>query len=36
VKPLEDEAKEAKNTADTKLAELEVVRAKVADIMSKV
>jgi dynein heavy chain len=36
VKPLEDEAKEAKNTADTKLAELELVRAKVADIMAKV
>jgi len=36
VKPLEDEAKEAKNTADTKLAELEIVRAKVADIMAKV
>lgn len=36
VKPLEDEAKEAKNTADTKLAELEIVRAKVKDIMDKV
>lgn len=36
VKPLEDEAKEAKNTADTKLAELELVREKVAGIMAKV
>lgn len=36
VKPLEDEAKEAKATADAKLAELELVRAKVADIMAKV
>jgi len=36
VKPLEDEAKEAKATADAKLAELELVRQKVADIRAKV
>jgi len=36
VKPLEDSAKEAEFIATTKLAELEVVRAKVAEIIAKV
>jgi len=36
VKPLEDSAKEAKNTADTKLEELKVVQEKVAAIVAKV
>lgn len=36
VKPLEDSAKEAEQIANTKLAELEVVRAKVAEIIAKV
>lgn len=36
VKPLEDEASEAKATADSKKAELEAVQQKVADIMAKV
>jgi len=36
VKPLEDEAAVAKNTAETKLAELEIVQAKVANIMEQV
>jgi len=36
VKPLEDSAKEAKNTADTKLEELKVVQEKVAGIVAKV
>jgi len=36
VKPLEDGAKEAKNTADTKMEELKVVQEKVAMIIAKV
>jgi len=36
VKPLEDEAAVAKQTADAKLAELEIVQAKVAGIMAQV
>ena len=36
VKPLEDSAKEAKQTADTKLEELKVVQEKVAGIVAKV
>lgn len=36
VKPLEDSANEAKNTADSKLEELRVVKEKVAAIIAKV
>ena len=36
VKPLEDSAKEAENTANTKLEELKVVQEKVAGIVAKV
>jgi len=36
VKPLDDSAKEAKATAEAKLAELELVKEKVAGIMAKV